>query len=214
MRLYLQWGKRFVDIVFSIIALILLLPVMALTAVGVRLKLGSPVFFKHSRPGKDTRPFDLYKFRTMTNERDAEGNLLPDKDRITRFGAFLRATSLDELPELFNVLKGEMSLIGPRPLLQRYLPYYTEEEMCRFQVLPGLTGWAQIHGRNSVDWENRLAYDIWYVKNITFLLDMRIFIATLRMVLKREGIVVVPDTAMQSLDVERARYGKFRDSKG
>lgn len=197
-------GKRILDVVVSATALVLLSPVLVVVMVLVRVNLGKPVFFKHSRPGQHGKPFDLYKFRTMTDERDANGNLLPDRDRITKFGAFLRTTSLDELPELFNILKGEMSLVGPRPLLVRYLPYYSAEEMQRFEVLPGLTGWAQVQGRNTVNWDTRLAQDVWYVQNSSFLLDLRILVKTLQIVFKREGIVVVPDSAMQSLDVERA----------
>lgn len=143
----------------------------------------------------------------MTDARDSNGDLLSDKDRITKFGAALRTSSLDELPELINVLKGDLSLVGPRPLLTRYLPYYTHLERSRFDIRPGLTGWAQVHGRNSVNWNERLSYDAWYAKNVSFLLDLRIVLKTVKIVFRRQGIEIVPNTVMKSLDVERAEHG-------
>lgn len=188
----------------SATGLLILSPVLAATAVAVRLKLGKPVFFKHMRPGRGAEQFQLYKFRTMTQASDSDGNLLPDEERMTKFGALLRTTSLDELPELINILKGDMSLIGPRPLLTRYLPYYTDEERRRFNVRPGLTGLAQVHGRNSVQWNERLSLDAWYADNVSFSLDLRILLKTMEMVIKRQGVAVIPTNEMLSLDVERA----------
>lgn len=201
---YRKFGKRALDITVSASGLIALSPVLIGTAIAIRVKLGRPVIFKHSRPGHDAAHFDLYKFRTMTNAEDGDGELLPDKDRMTSLGALLRATSLDELPELINVLKGDMSLVGPRPLLTRYLPYYTPEERARFRVRPGLTGLAQVHGRNSVSWNERLSYDAWYAHNVSFLLDVRILLKTVRMVVRRQGVAIVPNVEMESLDIERA----------
>lgn len=204
---YRTIGKRAFDIIASATGLVVLSPVLAAAAVAVRLHIGKPVIFTHSRPGRGTEHFDLYKFRTMTDAKDNRGNLLPDKDRITEFGAILRKSSLDELPELINVLKGDLSLVGPRPLLTRYLPYYTERERRRFDIKPGLTGWAQIHGRNSVSWDERLSYDVWYADNVSFSLDLRILFKTLQMVFRRQGVEIVPNTAMKSLDEERAEIG-------
>lgn len=204
---YNSFGKRALDVTVSAIALAALSPVLLGTAVAVRINLGKPVIFKHSRPGKHTINFDLYKFRTMTDERDLNGDLTPDQNRITRLGSWLRTTSLDELPELINIIKGDMSLVGPRPLLRRYVPYYTNRERRRFDVRPGLTGWAQVHGRNSVSWNDRLSLDAWYAENVSFSLDIRILLKTLQMVVKRQGVAVVPNSEMQSLDVERAEHG-------
>lgn len=201
--IYARYGKRALDIAASIAGLTILSPVLVGTAIGVRVKLGAPVLFRQVRPGKDCAPFALLKFRTMTDDVDASGAPLPDSERITKFGAFLRSTSLDELPELMNILKGDMSLVGPRPLLTRYLPYYREHERRRFEVRPGLTGWAQVHGRNSVSWDERLEYDVWYVENMSFTLDLQILARTALMAVKREGVTVVPTTLMESLDVER-----------
>ncbi len=172
----------------ALTALILLAPVWLTVAGLVRLKLGSPVLFRQERPGLRGRPFTIYKFRTMTNGRDAAGKLLPDADRLTAFGKFLRSTSLDELPELFNVLKGEMSLVGPRPLLMQYLPLYTPEQMRRHEARPGITGWAQVNGRNALSWEDKFACDLWYVKHISFRLDLKILLRTLIIALKRSDI--------------------------
>ncbi len=185
---YRQFFKRVYDIILSGLALIVLSPVLLITAILVRIKLGSPVLFTQERPGKNEKIFKLYKFRTMTDERDGYGNLLPDTIRLTCFGRKLRSTSLDELPELFNILKGEMSIIGPRPLLVRYLPAYTEKERHRHDVRPGLSGLAQINGRNYVPWDERLAFDVEYVKKITFWGDLKIVFLTILNVLKHEDI--------------------------
>ena len=170
--------KRVFDLTVTCAGLLCIWPLMLVLMLLVRIKLGSPVIFRQQRPGLHGKTFVIYKFRTMTDKRDAGGNLLSDAERLTGFGKFLRNSSLDELPELFNVLKGEMSLVGPRPLLMRYLPYYTERERLRFTVLPGITGWAQINGRNEATWDRRLAYDIWYVENRSFRLDVKILFLT------------------------------------
>ena len=161
---------------------------MLALALLVRLKLGAPVLFRQQRPGLHGKPFTLYKFRTMIGARDADGNLLPDAERLTSFGRFLRSSSLDELPELFNVLKGEMSLVGPRPLLMEYLPLYSEEQMRRHEARPGITGWAQINGRNALTWEDKFKLDVWYVDHRSLWLDIRIIVLTIWKILKREGI--------------------------
>lgn len=180
--------KRAFDLVVSLLALILLSPLLGLLALLVRLRLGAPVLFRQLRPGLHGRPFTLYKFRTMTDARDAQGALLPDAERLTPLGRFLRSTSLDELPELFNVLKGEMSLVGPRPLLMEYLPRYTPEQLRRHEVRPGITGWAQVNGRNVLSWEEKFALDVWYVEHHSFWLDLKILWLTLVKTLRREGI--------------------------
>ena len=187
---YERFVKRPLDMFLAIIALMALSPVMLITMLLVRVKLGAPVFFKQERPGRDERSFFLIKFRSMTNARDEEGNLLPDDVRLTRFGRLLRSTSLDELPELFNIIKGDMSLVGPRPLLKEYLPYYTEEEHHRHDVRPGLTGWAQVNGRNAISWDRKLQYDIEYVERITFLRDVKICLLTVVKTIKRSDIQV------------------------
>lgn len=189
---YEKFIKRPLDFLLSICALIVLSPIMLITALLVRIKLGSPVLFTQDRPGKNERIFKLYKFRTMTDERDANGELLPDTERLTEFGAVLRSTSIDELPELINIAKGDMSIIGPRPLLVQYLPYYTETEKRRHDVRPGLSGLAQVNGRNLVKWDQRLAYDVEYVNKITFLGDVFIVLKTINKVFGRED--VAPDT--------------------
>lgn len=186
--MYRKYVKRLLDIVISLCGIIVLSPVYLILAILVRVKLGSPVIFKQERPGKDEKIFHLYKFRSMTDEKDENGNLLLDEVRLTPFGKKLRGTSLDELPELFNILKGEMSIIGPRPLLVRYLPRYNEFQRHRHDVRPGLTGLAQINGRNAITWEQKFEYDVEYVRNLSFALDVRIFMGTVRAVLKREGI--------------------------
>lgn len=187
-RLYRDYIKRFLDIVLSVGAIVVLSPVMAVTAVLVRIKLGSPVIFKQKRPGKDERIFEMYKFRSMTDARDENGELLPDEVRLTSFGKKLRASSLDELPELFNILKGDMSVVGPRPLLVQYLPLYNAQQKRRHEVRPGVTGYAQVHGRNAITWEARFEKDVYYVDHISFLEDWRIIFQTIGTVLKREGI--------------------------
>lgn len=186
--MYRNFFKRFFDIVLSLTALILLSPVLLIVAVLVRVKLGSPVIFRQERPGKNERIFQLYKFRSMTDGRDEYGELLPDEVRLTKFGRLLRSTSLDELPELWNILKGDMSIVGPRPLLVRYLPRYNGEQRHRHDVRPGLTGLAQVNGRNAISWEERFAYDVEYVKRVSFLLDLRILFLTVAVVFRRSGI--------------------------
>lgn len=185
---YERWFKRPQDVILSSLAIVGLSPVMAVTAALVRTKLGSPVLFSQDRPGKDGKVFKLYKFRTMTDERDENGNLLPDEVRLTPFGRLLRSTSLDELPELFNILKGDMSVIGPRPLLVRYLPRYNERQARRHEVRPGLSGLAQIHGRNAASWDEKFEWDVRYVDHITFAGDWKIIGQTILKALKREGI--------------------------
>jgi sugar transferase EpsL len=180
--------KRVFDVVVSATALVVLAPVMGLIALLVWRTMGRPVLFRHVRPGLHGKPFVMYKFRTMRDLRDAEGNLLPDEARLTPFGRWLRTTSLDELPELVNVLRGEMSLVGPRPLLMEYLERYTPEQARRHEVKPGITGWAQIHGRNNLSWDERFKLDVWYVDNWSLWLDVKILWRTLWMVLRREGI--------------------------
>lgn len=183
-----KYIKRFFDIISSLLAIIILSPVLAVTAVLVRIKLGSPVLFKQERPGKDEKIFTLYKFRTMTDEKDENGELLPDEVRLTKFGQFLRSTSLDELPELFNILKGDMSVIGPRPLLVRYLPRYNAHQKRRHEVRPGLSGWAQVNGRNTISWEDKFNMDVEYVDNYSLLMDIKILLMTVVNVLKHDGI--------------------------
>ena len=180
--------KRLLDLTLTVPALILLSPALGLTAILVRLKLGAPVIFRQERPGLYGQPFSLFKFRTMIDARDSQGNLLPDKERLTAFGRLLRSTSLDELPELINVLRGEMSLVGPRPLLHQYLPHYSRETSRRHDVLPGITGWAQINGRNAISWEERFALDVWYVDNQSLWLDLKIIWLTFWKTIRREGI--------------------------
>ncbi len=180
--------KRFFDIVSSLLAIIVLAVPMVILAVLIRVKLGGPVLFKQERPGKDGRIFTLIKFRTMTNACDENGELLPDEVRLTKFGIFLRSTSLDELPELFNILKGDMSVIGPRPLLVQYLPRYNEHQSRRHLVRPGLTGWAQVNGRNAISWEQKFDYDVEYVENVNLFLDIKIIFMTFVNVIKKDGI--------------------------
>lgn len=181
-------AKRIFDAVASVVALIVLSPLLLAVAALVRLFLGSPVLFRQERPGLHGRPFMLVKFRTMTDAADAGGLPLPDADRLTRFGKFLRSTSLDELPELWNVLKGDMSLVGPRPLLMEYLPLYSPRQSRRHEVKPGLTGWAQVNGRNAITWEEKFKLDVWYVDNWSLWLDIKIIAMTIWKILKREGI--------------------------
>jgi lipopolysaccharide/colanic/teichoic acid biosynthesis glycosyltransferase len=185
---YEKYVKRGLDVILAGGALVVLSPVLAVTAVLVRTKLGSPVIFHQDRPGKDGKIFRLYKFRSMTDEKDENGNLLPDEVRLTAFGKKLRATSLDELPELWNILKGDMSVVGPRPLLVRYLPLYNEEQRHRHDVRPGLTGWAQVNGRNALSWEEKFRYDVDYVQNVSFALDAKTVLLTVKKVFCREGI--------------------------
>lgn len=186
--MYQKYIKRLLDILMSAAGIVVLSPVMLVTAFLVRIKLGSPVIFKQKRPGKDEKIFEMYKFRSMTDARDKDGKLLPDEVRLTAFGKKLRATSLDELPELFNILKGDMSVVGPRPLLVEYLPRYSEEQRHRHDVRPGLTGLAQVKGRNAISWEEKFRWDLKYVRKITFAHDVGILLETVRIVLRRKGI--------------------------
>ncbi|SUA99147.1 Putative colanic biosynthesis UDP-glucose lipid carrier transferase [Pannonibacter phragmitetus] len=188
--------KRFVDVVLVLLAAPLWVPLLAMLAIVVRVKLGSPVFFSQIRPGRDGKPFRLIKFRSMTNARDASGALLPDAERLPPFGRLLRSTSLDELPELLNVLKGDMSLVGPRPLLMEYLPLYSAEQARRHELRPGLTGWAQVNGRNALSWEDKFKLDVWYVDNHSLWLDLKILLLTLWKVVKREGISASGEATM------------------
>ncbi len=187
---YERFVKRLIDIFCSGIALIVLSPILLITAILVRVKLGSPVIFKQKRPGLHEKIFSLYKFRSMTDAKDKDGNPLPDEERLPPFGRKLRATSLDELPELWNIFKGDMTIVGPRPLLVEYLPYYTDEEAHRHDVRPGLTGWAQVNGRNITVWDERLQQDLYYVKNCSFLLDVKILFMTVMKVVKKSDIIV------------------------
>lgn len=180
--------KRLFDIISSVAGLIVISPLLAVLAVLVRLKLGSPILFCQQRPGLGGKAFVIYKFRTMTDQRDASGNLLPDEQRLPVFGRFLRSTSFDELPELLNVLKGDMSIVGPRPLMMKYLGRYSPEQARRHEVKPGITGWAQINGRNAISWEDRFKLDVWYVDNWTFRLDVKIILKSVWMVVARDGI--------------------------
>lgn len=204
--MYKRFVKRLLDIVLSGAALVILSPVIAILALLVRIKLGSPVIFKQERPGYRTRIFTLKKFRTMTDERDEQGNLLPDAKRLTGFGRLLRRTSLDELPELWNIFCGDMSLIGPRPLLVSYLPYYTEREQLRHTVRPGLTGLAQVSGRNFLEWDKRLEKDAEYVENLSFGLDVKIFFATIK-------AVFVHDDIAEDTDVIEGNLAEIRAAK-
>ena len=188
--IYSKYIKRLLDILISLTFIVLFSWLYLILVILVRIKLGSPVLFCQERPGYNEKIFTLYKFRTMTDKRDEKGNLLPDSERLTKFGSMLRSTSLDELPEMFNILKGDMSLIGPRPLLVEYLPYYTEEERLRHSVRPGLTGLAQVSGRNYLAWDKRLAKDVEYVNHISFIMDFRIIIKTIMVVFKKEDVSV------------------------
>jgi lipopolysaccharide/colanic/teichoic acid biosynthesis glycosyltransferase len=201
--LYLRVGKRLLDLAVAVVLLSLLSPILIVVAGIVWGKLGSPVLFHQVRPGRGARPFMLVKFRTMRDLRDRDEKLRPDGERLTPLGRFLRKTSLDELPELWNVLKGDMSLVGPRPLLPRYTPYFTEEERLRFTVRPGITGLAQVSGRNELNWDARIAADVEYVRKLSLRLDMHILFLTLKSALMREGLRVDPGAAMLDFDVER-----------
>lgn len=181
-------SKRFFDLTAVLLGLIFLSPFILLTALCVAIFLGTPIIFRQQRPGYKGHPFFIYKFRTMTDASDSTGNLLPDSERLTRLGRFLRALSLDELPELYNILRGEMSVVGPRPLLMEYLDRYSPEQMRRHDAYPGLTGWAQVNGRNAISWQDKFRYDVWYVDNWSFWLDVKIILLTLWKVIKREGI--------------------------
>lgn len=203
--MYRKWIKRLLDIIISGAGLLILSPLLLILWILVRCKLGSPVLFTQERPGRKEKIFKLYKFRTMTDARDEKGEFLPDEVRLTRFGKILRSTSLDELPELFNIFKGDMSLIGPRPLLVRYLPYYTKEERRRHDVRPGLTGLAQVNGRNALGWEARFAYDIEYVDHLTFLMDLKIIGMTVYKVLKRSDTLSGDQQTVEDFDKYRSK---------
>ncbi|HJE79560.1 MAG TPA: sugar transferase [Enterococcus gallinarum] len=209
--MYEKYFKRFLDLVISGLGLVILSIPILIIAFLVRIKLGSPVIFKQERPGKYEKIFKLYKFRTMTDERDNLGRLLDDNYRLTSFGKFLRLTSLDELPELYNIFIGEMSIVGPRPLRVQYLPYYSKTEKKRHQVRPGLTGLAQVNGRNTVNWNLRLEYDVAYVENISFINDLKIIILTIRKVLKREDIAMGNDRKVIDFDEERRNMERCGD---
>ncbi|MDE7446879.1 MAG: sugar transferase [Lachnospiraceae bacterium] len=211
--MYRKYTKRFLDIFISLTGIIVLSPVLLILWILVRSKLGSPALFTQQRPGKNEKIFKLYKFRSMTDERDENGNLLPDEVRLTSFGKKLRSTSLDELPELFNILKGDMSVIGPRPLLIKYLPLYNETQKHRHDVRPGLTGLAQMNGRNTITWEKKFEYDVEYVQNLSFAMDAKIFFGTIRAVLAREGISSENDATMEAFtgtpaDNEESKEGE------
>lgn len=209
--MYKKFFKRFFDIIISLLGLIILSPIILIVAILVRIKLGSPIIFKQERPGKNEEIFKLYKFRSMKELKDENGELLPDSERLTKFGKILRATSLDEIPELINILKGEMSLIGPRPLAICYLPYYNEQEKHRHDVRPGLTGLAQINGRNAINWDKRFAYDIEYVNNITFINDCKILFKTFYKVLKRDDVVVTGTGKV--IDFDEYRRNQLKQQK-
>lgn len=188
--------KRLFDFCAAAFGLLILSPVILVVAIQIRRKLGSPVLFRQIRPGKDGKPFEMIKFRTMRDAIDKEGRPLPDSERMTPFGSFLRSTSLDELPELWNVLKGDMSLVGPRPLLMEYLPLYSKEQYRRHEVKPGVTGWAQINGRNTINWEDKFKLDVWYIENRNFFLDIKIIYLTVKKVLVRDGISAEGEATM------------------
>lgn len=198
--IYRRFIKRPMDFILSLVAIILLSPVLIIVGILVRVKLGSPVLFIQKRPGKNEKIFSIYKFRTMTNDRDKFGELLPDEIRLTKFGKFLRSTSLDELPELFNILIGDMSIVGPRPLLIQYLHLYDEHQKRRHEVRPGLSGWAQINGRNAISWNDKFKYDVYYVDNLSFIFDLKILVQTIYKVIKRDGINSQSDATMEAFD--------------
>ncbi len=203
--MYKKFFKRFFDIILSLIGLIFASPFLLIFSILILIFLGHPIIFKQERPGKNEKIFTLYKFRTMTNKKDKNGNLLPDDQRLTKFGKFLRKLSIDEIPELFNILKGDMSFIGPRPLLVGYLPYYTKKEHHRHDVRPGLTGWAQANGRNLVNWDDRFKLDLEYVNNISLKMDLKVMFKTIKIVLKSEGITDNKTQTMTFLWDERKK---------
>ena len=196
--IYVLFIKRLIDIVLSMLVLVCFSWLYLILAILVRVKLGSPVIFRQPRPGKDEKVFNLYKFRTMTDKKDENGNLLPDEDRLPEFGKKLRATSLDELPEFINILKGDMSFVGPRPLLVKYLPLYNEEQKRRHEVRPGLTGWAQVNGRNLLSWEDRFEKDVYYVDHQSFLMDLKIVFMTVAVVFKHNDVNSATDATMEA----------------
>jgi len=195
--------KRLFDIIVALVLIVLFLPVYLIVSILILVKMGSPIFFRQKRPGKDGKIFEIYKFRTMTNEKDGRGELLPDELRLVGIGKFIRSTSLDELPQIFNVLKGDMSFVGPRPLLVEYLPLYNERQKKRHDVKPGITGWAQVNGRNAISWEEKFEYDVWYVEHQSFLLDMKILWMTFLKVVRRSDI-----SSQSSVTMEKFRGNK------
>ncbi len=201
--MYRKIWKRWIDFVLSFLAIVVLSPVFLIVSILVRKQLGRPVIFKQKRPGKNEKIFEMYKFRTMTDSRDSKGNLLPDEKRLTSFGKKLRSTSLDELPELFNILKGDMSIVGPRPLLVKYLPLYNKRQKKRHKVRPGFTGLAQINGRNAISWEEKFEWDVRYVENITFMGDLKIILKTVKTVLSHEGINSETSATMEEFRGEK-----------
>lgn len=203
--MYRRFFKRFLDIVLSLIAIVVLSPVFIIISVLILIFMGWPIIFKQLRPGKNEKIFNVYKFRTMSNKKDKKGKLLPDEERLNKLGRILRKSSLDELPELFNILKGDMSFVGPRPLLVEYIPYYTKKEHHRHDVKPGLTGWAQVNGRNSLKWDDRFKKDLEYVKNMSFPFDVRIILLTVKKVFLKEDIQMGKDLKFGRLDVERRK---------
>ena len=207
--MYRLFFKRFIDFMLSLIAIILLSPIYIIVAILVRTKLGSPVIFTQDRPGKDEKIFKMYKFRSMTSETDENGNLLPDEIRLTSFGKKLRSTSLDELPELFNILKGDMSIVGPRPLLVQYLPLYNEEQRHRHNVRPGLTGLAQASGRNALSWEDKFKLDVEYTRKYSFLFDIKVILMTVKSVIKKEGISSDTSATMEEFRGTHNEWKKY-----
>lgn len=203
---YAIWIKRFLDLFIAIPSLIVFAPFLIVIGILVHSKIGSPVFFMQVRPGKFSKQFTIYKFRTMTEDRDESGKLLSDKKRLTRLGQFFRKTSIDELPELFNVIKGNMSIVGPRPLLPEYLDRYSNEQARRHEVKPGITGWAQVNGRNAITWEKKFQYDVWYVDNLSLWLDIKIMFMTVKKVLKGEGI---SQTGQATMEKFKGKMEKF-----
>jgi sugar transferase EpsL len=203
--------KRLMDILGALAGLLLLAPVIVLLSLLVRIKLGSPVLFRQIRPGRGGEAFQMAKFRTMTDTRDANGELLPDADRLTGFGQFLRSSSLDELPELWNVLKGDMSLVGPRPLLMEYLPLYTERQARRHEVRPGITGWAQVNGRNALSWEEKFELDVWYMENRTLWLDIKILFLTVWKVVKRDDISQDGEATMSRFEGRKTNTDSYKE---
>ena len=203
--MYKHFFKRIIDFTIVLLALLVIWPVLLVITVWLYFaNKGAGAFFTQERPGKDGKIFKVIKFKSMTDERDADGNLLPDAQRLTKVGSFVRKTSIDELPQLINVLKGDMALIGPRPLLPEYMPYYTEREQLRHTVRPGITGWAQVNGRNNVSWDQKLEYDAFYVEHLSLGMDIKVLITTIKNVLERKDVVVVPSTKAGKLNVERA----------
>lgn len=209
--MYRKYFKRLFDVIFSVIAIILLIPIYIIVGILVKINLGSPIIFKQTRVGKDEKTFNIYKFRSMTNEKNKNGELLSNEERLNKFGIILRSTSLDEIPELFNILKGEMSIVGPRPLLVKYLDYYNERERKRHSVSPGLTGLAQINGRNAIGWEERFKYDIEYSENVTFINDLKILFLTIKKVFFRENITMPKGREFDDFDVYRKAQIKNND---